>query len=81
MLAASEADAQSLFSCKRDSQQWELTEHLIQQSLLGHELRFVLTPLGSTVATRSAPQIRATQSLCESAKQNELRLLDLAATK
>jgi SAM-dependent methyltransferase len=81
MLAASEADAQSLFSCKPDSQQWQLTEHLIQQSLLGHELRFVLTPLSSSVATRFTPQIRATQALCESAKQNELRLLDLAAAQ
>ena len=79
-LAATDADAQSLFPCKPDSHQWRITERLIQQSLLGHELRFVLTPQGSSVAARFASQIRATQSLCEAARQNELRLLDLAAT-
>lgn len=80
-LASTDADAQSLFSCKPASHQWRITEHLIQQSLLGHELRFVLTPQGSSVAARFASQIRATHALCESAKENELRLLDLAATE
>jgi 2-polyprenyl-3-methyl-5-hydroxy-6-metoxy-1,4-benzoquinol methylase len=79
MVASTQQEAESLFPFSPDSHQWRLTERLIHQALMGHELRFVLTPNDSTVADRFAGQILATQAICESAKEQEVRMLDFCA--
>ena len=79
LLASSDDAAASLFPFKPGGYEWQLTERLIQQALMGHELRFVLTPMGSAVAERFAERIRNTHAICENAKQQEVRMLDFCA--
>jgi 2-polyprenyl-3-methyl-5-hydroxy-6-metoxy-1,4-benzoquinol methylase len=79
LLASSQEAAETLFTFKPESYQWQLTERLVQHALMGHELRFVLTPTGSCVSERFAAQIQNTHAICENAKQQEVRMLDFCA--
>src|SRR5712672_3332268 len=79
MLASSDADAAALMGIHPDSYEWQLRERVIQRALMGHELRFVLTPVGSSIAGRFAEQIRDTYATCMRAREQEVRLLEFCA--
>jgi tetratricopeptide (TPR) repeat protein len=79
LIASNLPDAEALLRCKPESYSWRLADRLLQQAFMGQELRFVLTPTGSSVAARFAEQIRATEAICEAARRGEMSTLEACA--
>jgi hypothetical protein len=79
LIAATQVEALSVVPFKPDSHEWGLMDRVLQRALMGQELRFVLTPQGSSVAERFAARIRNTPTICENAREQEAKILNFCA--
>jgi SAM-dependent methyltransferase len=78
MAAATEADCLALGADPRE-REGRLSLTMIEQTLMGAELRVVLTPIDSEVARRSRTQIETTRTKCLLSGETERKLLQLYA--
>lgn len=78
LAAATDADS-SLLGATGNDREGRLSLTMIEQTLMGAELRVVLTPIGSTVSTRARAEIESARAKCLHSGETERRLMEVYA--